>query len=353
LDKPPANEVNSLLMKQLLKQYSFKHKNSKLLYYGINFTRQLFPKAIFRSILERKISNVKDFDIDYIRKRINYYNKLEENVRLSDVVKNLSDFKIRKRHKTYFFDSYEYTRYFNPGLNINFEFGDVTSVPSEPSIVKSRPITGNNANSVILNLDKVRHFTFINDKKDFIKKKNMLVGRNVVGQTHRIKFLEMYINHPLCNIGKINKDDNYPDLLRGRMTIEEQLDYKFILCLEGNDVATNLKWVMSSHSLAIMPVPKYETWFMEGTLIPDYHYIKIKDDYSDLEERMEYFIIHPDEAMEIIKNAHRYIEQFKIKKREDLIALLVLEKYFYKTNQKKINKNLELILLPGNQMKVS
>ena len=277
-------------MKQLLKQYSFKHKNSKILYYGINFTRQLFPKAIFRSILERKISDVKDFDIDYVRKRLNYYNKLEEKFNLSDAVKSLGYFKLTKRHKTYFFDSYEYTRYFNEGLRIDFNFGDVTSVPSEPTIVKSRPITGNNANSVILNLDKVRHFTFINDKKDFIKKKNMLVGRNVVGQAHRIKFLEMYINHPLCNIGKINNDENHADLLRGRMTIEEQLDYKFILCLEGNDVATNLKWVMSSHSLAVMPAPKYETWFMEGTLIPDYHYIQIKDDYSDLEERMEYFI---------------------------------------------------------------
>jgi hypothetical protein len=154
-------------------------------------------------------------------------------------------------------------------------------------------------------------------------------------------------------VGKINNDDNHHNLLRERLTIEEQLNYKFILCLEGNDVATNLKWVMSSHSLAVMPAPKYETWFMEGTLIPDYHYIQIKDDYSDLEERMEYFIRHQDEAMEIIKNAHQYIEQFKIKKREDLISLLVLEKYFYKTNQKKINENSELILQPGNQIRVS
>ena len=29
-------------------------------------------------------------------------------------------------------------------------------------------------------------------------------------------------------------------------------------------------------SIVIMPKPKYETWFMEGTLIPDYHYIFIK-----------------------------------------------------------------------------
>jgi len=72
------------------------------------------------------------------------------------------------------------------------------------------------------------------------------------------------------------------------MTIDEQLEYKFILSLEGNDVATNLKWIMSSNSLAFMPRPKYETWFMEGNLVPNHHYILIKDDYSDLEERLKY-----------------------------------------------------------------
>ena len=337
-------------MKTMLKQFSFKHKNNKVLYYAIGFVRQLFPYLFFQTGLDKKISTVKDFDIEYIRKRANYYNKLDEIVNLSDGIKNLAHFKLRKQHKTYFFDSYEYTRYFNQELKADFKFGDVTFVPEEPAIVKSRPIRGNNSNSVILNLDKVRHFMFLNDKKDFRKKKNMLVGRNVAGQAHRIKFLEMYINHPLCNVGKINNDDNHHNLLRERITIEDQLNYKFILCLEGNDVASNLKWVMSSQSLAVMPVPKYETWFMEGTLIPNYHYVLIKDDYSDLEERMEYYIKHTDEAREIIKNAHHYIEQFKIKKREDLISLLVLEKYFYKTGQKKISDNLNFIFSPGHRI---
>jgi hypothetical protein len=337
-------------MKTMLKQFSFKHKNNKVLYYVIGFVRQLFPYLFFQTGLDKKISTVKDFDIEYIRKRANYYNKLDEIVNLSDGIKNLAHFKLRQQHKTYFFDSYEYTRYFNQELKADFKFGDVTFIPEEPAIVKSRPIRGNNSNSVILNLDKVRHFMFLNDKKDFRKKKNMLVGRNVAGQAHRIKFLEMYINHPLCNVGKINNDDNHHNLLRERLTIEEQLNYKFILCLEGNDVASNLKWVMSSQSLAVMPVPKYETWFMEGTLIPNYHYVLIKDDYSDLEERMEYYIKHTDEAREIINNAHHYIEQFKIKKREDLISLLVLEKYFYKTGQKKISDNLKFIFSPGHRI---
>jgi len=333
-------------MKSDLKKLSIKHKNIKALYYAKGFSRQILPEIFFRSRLNKKLSALKNFDIDYIRKRINYYNKLEENIDLTNDVKRLTDFKLGKKNKTYFFDSYEYTRHFQPGMRMDFQFGDVTFVPAEPSIVKSRPITGNNKNSVLLNLDKVRHFTFINDKKDFEKKRNMLVGRNDVGQVHRLRFLEMYIDHPLCNIGKINKDANHQNLVKGRLTIDEQLDYKFILCLEGNDVASNLKWVMSSNSLAVMPAPKYETWFMEGTLIPNYHYMQIKDDYSDLEERMMYYINHTDEALKIIKNAHHYVEQFKTKSIENLISLLVLEKYFFKTNQKETSENLKLLFTP-------
>ncbi len=89
---------------------------------------------------------------------------------------------------------------------MDYKFGDVTFVPDEPAIVKSRPVKGDNSNSILLNLDKVRHFTFLNDRKDFRKKKDMLVSRNYVRQPHRLKFLEMYIDHPMCNIGKINKN---------------------------------------------------------------------------------------------------------------------------------------------------
>ena len=118
------------------------------------------------------------------------------------------------------------------------------------------------------------------------------------------------------------------------MTLFEHLDYKFVICLEGNDVASNLKWVMSSNSLAVMPRPTCETWFMEGRLIPNVHYVEIKPDYSDLRERLQYYIEHPEEAEAIIKNANEYVAQFKDNKREKLISLLVVDKYFRMTGMK-------------------
>ena len=117
------------------------------------------------------------------------------------------------------------------------------------------------------------------------------------------------------------------------MSVGEHLNYRYIMALEGVDVASNLKWVMSSNSIAVMPRPTYETWFMEGTLIPNYHYIEIKPDYSDLLERIEYYNSHIDEAKAIIRHANEYVEQFRNKRREDSISLMVLAKYFGKTGQ--------------------
>jgi glycosyl transferase family 90 len=117
------------------------------------------------------------------------------------------------------------------------------------------------------------------------------------------------------------------------MTIKEQLQHKFILAIEGNDVATSTKWIMSSNSLLFMRKPRVETWFMEGRLIPDYHYVMVADDYSDLESLVEYYIDHLEEAERIIKNCSQYVEQFNTPLVEDWLSLKVLEQYFEKSGQ--------------------
>lgn len=319
-----------------IKKLSGKNRNNKTVYYIKNYWRYFLPSFFYRSNLKRKLHSTEKFNQDYIQHRVNYYNRLNAEIYIDKNTPQVSELKLGKRGKVYYFDSLEYFRYFDKNLKANFLFGDITYVPDVPTIVKSRPICYDNGNSVLLPLNKVRHFYFLNDKKKFESKKNMLVGRSVARQENRIRFLEMYIDHSMCNIGQINADIN-PQYVRERLTINEHLDYKFILCLEGWDVATNLKWVMSSNSLAVMPRPTCETWYMEGTLIPDFHYVEIKSDYSNLEERLNYYIEHTDEALQIIKNAHQYTEQFKNKEQENLIALLVVDKYFEKTGQKITN----------------
>jgi hypothetical protein len=307
-------------------------KNNKLLYYLKAFTRLVLPSAYFRSRLQDILNNANESEKAYIHNRVNYYNKLSTAKPLSATAIPLGNIKLPKVQKVYYFDLQEYIRYFNNKLRIHFLPGDIVHVPDEPTLLKSRPVKGNNENSVLQKLNKVRHFMFVNDTKPFSEKKNMLVGRGVIKVPHRVRFFEQYFDHPLCDLGQINSEKNQ-HWIKPAITIAQHLDYKFILCLEGYDVASNLKWVMSSNSLAVMPEPTYESWFMEGRLVAGYHYVKIKDDYSDLKEQLQYYIDHPDQAEEIARNANAYVAQFRNKKREDLISLLVLEKYFLKTSQ--------------------
>ncbi|WP_289201193.1 glycosyltransferase, partial [Phocaeicola sartorii] len=60
---------------------------------------------------------------------------------------------------------------------------------------------------------------------------------------------------------------------------------------------------------------------------------EIKDDLSDLEEKLTYYISHPAEAEQIVRHAHEYVAQFLDAKRERLISLLVMDKYLRMTGQ--------------------
>lgn len=315
----------------------------------------LLPKnreKILRDLDSRK-------DLDYIKKRVDYYCPISEKITLDGCAKSLDFLRFTRKRTVYFFDCYEYARYFPQDFKAHFEFGDVNYIPKKPSFAKSRPILsyyeklcesanggGQNelknaesnfappfTNSTLLNMEKIRHFLFINDNRPFQSKQDKLFYRGAIYQAHRTRFFEKYFNNPLCDLGHTGSKNIYHAWQKPKISIAKHLPYKFLLSLEGNDVASNLKWVMSSNSLCVAPKMKFETWFMEGRLKGGEHFVEIAEDYSDLEEKLEYFIAHPKDAMDIIHNAHEYIAQFRDKKREDIISLLVLEKYFYYTGQ--------------------
>jgi len=307
-------------------------KNTKFTYYMKNIFQLFIPSFFYRKRLSSLVNN-KNID-EYILKRINYYNKIEKNFLVDESAISITKFQKIEKKKTYYFDLLLYLRYFPPILKISYLFGDTTSVPNTPCFVKSRPIQGNNQNSILMKLNKVRHFIFVNDTIRFEDKKDILVWRGKCYTKHRKKFIQEFYNKPYCNVGQTNtKTDTDLPWQKDKMQLQDQLSYKFILAIEGNDVASNLKWIMSSNSLAFMTKPKYETWFMEGTLIPNYHYVLLKDDYSDLEEKIKYYSKNINESLQIIKNANEYIKQFQNEKQEDIISLLVLKKYFEKSKQ--------------------
>lgn len=132
-------------------------KNSKFAYYLTNYIRLVTPKIFFRTRLKNTLEscNARD-DREYITERVNYYNKLTVNTPLPKSTPKIGDYR-PKGQKVYFFDTYQYARWFPQSLKLLLLPGDITYVPEYPSIVKSRPLTDKDENSVIMKLDKVRH----------------------------------------------------------------------------------------------------------------------------------------------------------------------------------------------------
>lgn len=314
-------------------------KNSNLKYYIRSYLREYTPKIFSRMQLNRMLRQLNQRqDKEEIMRRVNYYCKLDKGSNFnrqmwSDKAIMLQDQPVTGQ-KTYYFDAMEYARYFSQDLRWILDAGDKPYVAPEPAIVKNRPIVEHNENSVILNLDKNRHFLFVRDNKPWRDKNNMTIFRGDLGprKENRDVFMNRWYGHPMVDAASTNRSEQHPEWQREKLTIGDHLDFKFIMSLEGNDVASNLKWIMSSNSIAVTPCLTQETWFMEGTLIPNYHYIEVKPDFSDLEERLTYYIEHPDEAEAIIQHAHDYVSQFRDEKREKLISVLVLKKYFDITN---------------------
>lgn len=280
---------------------------------------------------ERKIFQLKEKlsleEINEIENRVEYYCKISEPKTLSHKTQ-IKDLLRPVTPKAYYFDAYRTARHFDANLYLDYVFGDVTEVPTTPSLVKSRPVEGANEYSVLLKLNHTRHFIRVNDSLDFDDKKDLLIGRGGVFQKHRYDFFKQYFDHPLTDLRQTNTSGGNPEWIGPKVSILKHLEYKFILSLEGNDVASNLKWIMSSNSIAVMPKPKFETWFMEGTLVGGKHYIEIRSDYSDLEEVLNYYLERPELCQEIIENAKKHAAQFFQHRNEKLCQLLVLDKYF-------------------------
>jgi hypothetical protein len=286
------------------------------------------------------IKTINNQCFDDIIKRVDYYNKLElhsvlgnnSNFCVSDTC-TIKEFKFTDR-SLYYCDLKPLTKFFLKSCVISYIFEDIVISPKFCSFVKSRRIGVNNKNSVILKLDSFRHFKFIFDKIPYKKKKNIAVWRGCChAHKNRNDFVKKFYENSLIDAGDSDKKMKGTQFYKGFMSLQKQLHYKFIVSLQGNDVATNTKWIMSSNSLCFMPKPTVETWFREGTLLPNYHYVAIKDDYSDLQEKIDYYYKNEDEASCIIANAHQYIEKFTNNKKELLISILVMKKFFKMTNQ--------------------
>jgi hypothetical protein len=247
----------------------------------------------------------------------------------------------------YFNDLYNYLKIYNETndekkIECLFYFGDSVTFKDIPCFIKAKTIN-NKDYSVLLNLNTERHTGMLKDipKLDipFDNKKDIILWRGTDtaynNNDMRNKIILNYQNSENKNIDiKFTKIVRNRDLskykIANKMSIKEMLQYKFLLSLEGNDVATNLKWILLSNSVVLMAKPTKCSWFMEDMLIPFIHYVPLNDDCSNIEEMYNWCMNNLDKCNKISQNATNYMNKFLDNDNEKHIINKVLKIYFNK-----------------------
>ena len=235
----------------------------------------------------------------------------------------------------------------NQDKSFKYYFGDNESCTDIATLVKNRCSDSNN--SIILrcfNFD--RHWVnYYNRPKDipFNEKRNKLFWRGATtGQPNRkgnrFDLVTAWFNQPdnidiafsiICQ----NKTE-YSKYIRAICQPEDFLKHKYIVSAEGNDKDSGLNWKLNSNSVVFMTRPRITSWLMETTLVPNFHYILLKDDFSDIQIKLDWCNNHPEECLQIIENAHNYMKQFNNKETEEKIEQDVINKYFELIRVKKM-----------------
>lgn len=121
-------------------------------------------------------------------------------------------------------------------------------------------------------------------------------------------------NSTIIDAKLTNARGRIPDILHGVplvsdvIKVRDMLKYKGLIIIEGNDVASGLKWALLSQSVVLMAPPKHTSWAMEELLEPWVHYVPLENFGTDVETKMQWIIDNDSAAQQILKRASLWIE---------------------------------------------
>ena len=231
--------------------------------------------------------------------------------------------------------------------------GDGMPALEVPTFCKARRLA-EPRRSVLFPIKKNRHFGPIKQANDadipFQEKNDRLVWRGATTGNFRMDHpnhapgSRAFIPSVINRVSNANFDIGYTDVtanieksnmleseiknyVREKISITDHLKSKYILCLEGNDVATGLKWILGSNSVPVMPHPTVESWACESLLRPFKHYVPVKSDLSDVEDVYRWCQTHPKRCEQIAINGKAFIAAFLDKALEKRIQRRVAVLY--------------------------
>lgn len=231
------------------------------------------------------------------------------------------------------------TKYSHQNKYFKYKFGDIRCDVNDYCFVKNRTVNDNKP-TILRSLNFQRHWKYFYNKPNDIEyeqKINRIFWRGTTtgketNKGNRFQLMKQWFggsdNIDIAFSHICQGKDEYAEYVKGKVEIHEFLKYKYILSVEGNDKDSGISWKLNSNSLIFMTRPTKVSWLMEDKLIPDYHYILLKDDFSDLLEKYEWCENNPEQCIEIINNANNYMRLFDDNQHEEQIEKQVLDEYF-------------------------
>ena len=122
-------------------------------------------------------------------------------------------------------------------------------------------------------------------------------------------------------------EKKYAPLMKKEISVQDMLRYRYIISVEGNDVATNLKWALASNSVVFMPPPTRESIILESNLRPWIHYVPVLHDFTDLTMKIEYCDNNPLVCQNISLAATSFMLPFATRSYVFILGAQVLEAF--------------------------
>ncbi len=279
--------------------------------------------------------------------RIKYYlgtNLINNNFNIDDKLQNINNLQKNELYDIPLKNLLINTN--NQTKNFKFISGDVTIKTDTLTFCKNR--AADYIDGVILRcLNFNRHWGYYYNKpKDipFKEKKEIIFWRGTTTGEPKNKggnrfdlITKWFDKNKNIDIGFSNicqNKDAYKKYVKGTCDIPNFLKHKYILSIEGNDKDSGLQWKLNSNSVVLMTKPRITTWLMETTLEPNYHYVLLKDDFSDLEEKLNWCNNNQQKCIDIVKNANKFMSQFSNNDNELKLEIDVINNYFKLLNSK-------------------
>jgi len=102
-------------------------------------------------------------------------------------------------------------------------------------------------------------------------------------------------------MGPIDMNDD--TLFSDRCALGDHMQFKYTLIIDGALIASSHQWMFASGCVPLMVShPNNDYWF-KRYLKPGVHYVSVKYDLSDLDEKLEWLVNHDSAAREIAENS--------------------------------------------------